>query len=472
MQHFRPDGFFVLSGVRGHCPQRDIMDLPIDTAENSRLLTVLKNLVFPEKVSVIIPCYNEEKTVAGVIRECLESHIVSEAIVVDDGSTDGSVEAARAAGARVVRHIKNKGKGAAIMRGAKAAKNDALVFIDADLEGFTKDIVEKLAYPVINRECNICKSTYSPLEGRITDFTAKPLLLHIFSDLDLGQPLSGQFAIRKGLLGVLDVDLDWGVDIAIILSAQKAGERIMEVNIGEIRHKHREHASKVKTAQEVSRTILQQAGFLARKHKLVALDFDGTLVEGRSIDIIARELGFMPKLARWRRDFFAGRMGERRLSASIARELKGASAADFARMAARVKKRRFADETISYLRRMGYKIAVISYAYDLIIHSAFKKQAFDFVICPELEVSGGMLTGRMKVPKFRGGSRLFDKGRALKNHMRKAGATKQQTIAAGDSSGDREMFGAAGVSVCFGNAKKSGAQEEICSLADLLIIAS
>ncbi|MFA5077126.1 MAG: HAD-IB family phosphatase [Candidatus Micrarchaeia archaeon] len=436
------------------------------------ILDFIRNLLTFERASVIIPCYNEESTLGAVIAECLKSHIVSEVIVVDDGSTDGSAKVARESRARLVRHAKNKGKGAAIMSGARAAKNDLLVFIDADLEGFSKEVAEKLAAPLLNHECSICKSTYHPLEGRITDFTAKPLLKHIFSELELGQPLSGQFAIRKGLLLGLDVDTGWGIDIAIILSALKAGEKIVEVNIGEIEHKHREHASKIRTAEEVSRTILQQAGFLARKHRLVAFDFDGTLTESRSIDVIARKFGFLNRLRTWRAAFLQGRMSEKRLTASIAKALKGTNIAVFESAAGEVKKRRFAEETLIYLRRMGYKIALISYAYDRIISSVFRPQLFDFIICPKLEVAENEITGMVEVPKFPHRYRLFHKGRALKSIMRQLALKPAQIVAVGDSEGDREMYLAAHTSVTLSKKRRNGAKESIDSLPDLLIISS
>ncbi|MFA5077499.1 MAG: HAD-IB family phosphatase [Candidatus Micrarchaeia archaeon] len=440
--------------------------------EPDGIFLFFRNLLTPEKATVVIPCYNEEKTVGQVVLECLRSYLVSEVIVVDDGSTDGSAEAARQNGAHVIAHGRNKGKGAAIMAGARAAKNDALVFIDADLEDFSKDTVEKLVLPLINRECRICKSTFNRLGGRITDFTAKPLLKHIFSELELGQPLSGQFAIRKKLLFSLDVDADWGVDIAIMLSALKAGEKIVEVNIGELKHKHREHASVIKTAEEVSRTILQQAGFLARKHKLIAFDFDGTLVEGRSIDLIARRFGFMKQLAALRSRFLRGEISEKKLSESIAQALGGVNIADFEEAAGKVKKRKFAGETVNYLKRMGYKVVLVSYAFDKIINSVFKPQLFDAILCPELEVAENTITGVISIPRYRSSRRLFHKGKALRALMRRFSARPGQTIAVGNSSGDKEMFKAAGLSLAFSTRSLRFADERIKSLPEILIIAS
>jgi glycosyltransferase involved in cell wall biosynthesis len=91
------------------------------------------------KVGFVIPAYQAEKSVAGVVRGVFDA-LASESgpglvVVVDDGSTDGTSEAARQAGARVVRHAKNLGKGCALRTGFGAlveAGAGAAVCVDAD----------------------------------------------------------------------------------------------------------------------------------------------------------------------------------------------------------------------------------------------------------------------------------------------------------------------------------------------------
>jgi len=89
-----------------------------------------------EAVSVIIPAYNEQAAVgaevASVRQALLRRGIMHEIIVVDDGSEDGTaVEASRAEG-RVLRHLKNRGYGAAIKTGIAAAAYDTIAITDAD----------------------------------------------------------------------------------------------------------------------------------------------------------------------------------------------------------------------------------------------------------------------------------------------------------------------------------------------------
>lgn len=86
----------------------------------------------PRDVSVVIPACNEAGAIAGVIAELAAAAPWREIIVIDDGSTDGTGEAAATAGARVVRHPYNKGNGAAVKSGIRAAGGDYILIIDGD----------------------------------------------------------------------------------------------------------------------------------------------------------------------------------------------------------------------------------------------------------------------------------------------------------------------------------------------------
>src|SRR4051812_14330649 len=86
----------------------------------------------PRDVSVVIPAFNEGPVIASVIAELAAAAPWREIIVVDDGSTDGTAEAAGAAGARVVRHPYNKGNGASVKSGIRAATGEYLLIIDGD----------------------------------------------------------------------------------------------------------------------------------------------------------------------------------------------------------------------------------------------------------------------------------------------------------------------------------------------------
>lgn len=96
------------------------------------------------KVSVVIPAYNEAARIGAVLEPVLAAPSVHEVIVVDDGSTDDTAAVAARYGVKVVRLPENRGKGAALAAGAREAKGDVLLFLDADLTGLTPQHVEDL----------------------------------------------------------------------------------------------------------------------------------------------------------------------------------------------------------------------------------------------------------------------------------------------------------------------------------------
>lgn len=92
------------------------------------------------KTVAVIPAYNEERHVGNVIRETKK--YVDSVIVVDDGSKDGTMQEAEKAGAKVLRHIVNMGKGFALQTGCdRASENaDLIVVLDADGQHDTSEI--------------------------------------------------------------------------------------------------------------------------------------------------------------------------------------------------------------------------------------------------------------------------------------------------------------------------------------------
>ncbi len=90
-------------------------------------------------LTVIIPVYNERSTIRAVLEAVRAVPAVTQVVVVDDGSTDGTAEvlsqsAAEDPALTVVRHTRNRGKGAAIVTGLGYAAGDVVVVQDADLE--------------------------------------------------------------------------------------------------------------------------------------------------------------------------------------------------------------------------------------------------------------------------------------------------------------------------------------------------
>ncbi len=128
-------------------------------------------------IIAVIPAYNEATRIARVVSEA--SKHASTVVVVDDGSADGTGDAARAAGATVVTHIENSGAGAATMTGIEAARRlgaQVIVTLDADEQHDPRDI-PLLLEPILKSEADIAFANRFGQRNRI------PLIRRVFNGL-------------------------------------------------------------------------------------------------------------------------------------------------------------------------------------------------------------------------------------------------------------------------------------------------
>lgn len=107
----------------------------------------------PIKIVAVIPAYNEETTIGSVVLSTRQ-HVLR-ALVVDDGCTDRTAEMAQLAGAQVVSHLENLGKGAALKTGFRAARDaDIIVTLDSDGQHRPSEI-PKLLEPILSGEADV-----------------------------------------------------------------------------------------------------------------------------------------------------------------------------------------------------------------------------------------------------------------------------------------------------------------------------
>ena len=138
------------------------------------------------KLSVIIPVFNEEKTIEKIVNLVLTEKTPKEIIIVDDGSTDKTWDLVQSAilrlrsgqESKIFKQPKNMGKGAAVRRGIENAIGDVLVIQDADLEYDPSDY-QRLLEPIVAGETEVVfGSRLKDLKFRISGKSKTPLPLH------------------------------------------------------------------------------------------------------------------------------------------------------------------------------------------------------------------------------------------------------------------------------------------------------
>jgi len=212
------------------------------------------------KFSILIPVYNEEKTLDLILPKVLElkkSSLVDEleVIAVDDCSKDNSLNLLRkyeeSGGIKLIVHEKNKGKGAAIKTAVAEASGDYVVFQDADLEYEPQDLLKMLDFAVRNNADVLYGSRFletrkSPL-GRIHYFVNAGLttLSNIFTGLSLTDMETCYKMFRGEILKKIIIEEErFGLEPEITAKAAKICEKeklkICEIPISYVPRKHDE----------------------------------------------------------------------------------------------------------------------------------------------------------------------------------------------------------------------------------------
>ncbi len=205
----------------------------------------------PAAVSVIIPALDEQDTVADVVRAAALSPLVNEVIVVDNGSSDDTAVAARAAGASVLVEPA-AGQGNALRTGYAAARNDWIVKLDADLSAFSPILVETLQ-GAVSTGVGLVKGLWFDANDNMpmTRLMVSPAIAILFPGLSHIRAVnSGLFLFDRSRIAVGELTGGYGADLDVMLRMHTAGWETVEVEIGSIRHNTRslEHYNKMSEA--------------------------------------------------------------------------------------------------------------------------------------------------------------------------------------------------------------------------------
>ena len=200
------------------------------------------------KLSVLMPVYNERGTLEDILDRVfaapLPERMGLEVVAVDDGSNDGSGEvlekrAAGTAGLRVVKHARNRGKGAAIRTAIELASGDIAIIQDADLEYDPRDY-ERLLRPIIENEADVVYgSRFASAEYRRVLFFWHSVankwltgLSNMLTDLNLTDMETGYKAFRMSLLKTIPIRSNrFGIEPELTAKAAKRKLRIFETPI-------------------------------------------------------------------------------------------------------------------------------------------------------------------------------------------------------------------------------------------------
>ncbi len=430
-------------------------------------------------VSVVIPVLDESERIGDVVRFARRSKRVREVIVVDDGSIDGTPELARAAGAEVITSTM-LGKGASMEDGLLAARSGTILYLDGDLVGLREDLVERMTGPILAGEADFVKARFSRKAGRVTVLTARPLLRSYFPEVaGFEQPLGGIIAVRKELLEKLRFENDFGVDVGLFLDSAALGARLSEVDIGHIEHDSSDLEQLGEMATQVARAIIERAGaygrlrrsFLAatrereRLHmahpeaivarlgevdRLALLDMDGTILNGRFIMELARQTGREEKLGEFldRHD-----LTPEYRARQIARVFAGVPFETFQATARAIPLVAGAVEAVVGLRKLGYRVGIVTDSYHLAAEITRRRVFADFALSNVVEFRKGKATGNVTLaPTMRSGKtgrRAYDKIHALRFLTKRMHVPATRILAVGDGLNDIGMLRAAGVSIAF-----------------------
>jgi glycosyltransferase involved in cell wall biosynthesis len=233
------------SGARLPCAQaRGLRPAsPVGPHSRAKDATVAYHSHKAVKLSVLMPVYNEARTIDQILRLVAAVPIEKEVLVVDDGSTDGSRDIVRSwngrEGVRAIFHETNQGKGRALATAIGEARGEILLIQDADLEYDPAD------YPAILRPIETGRADVvfgsrfrGSAENRVQNFwhtvgnRILTLIANVFTDLNLTDMATCYKAFHQRVVPSLQLESKrFGVDAEITVKVARGGFRIFEVPV-------------------------------------------------------------------------------------------------------------------------------------------------------------------------------------------------------------------------------------------------
>jgi glycosyltransferase involved in cell wall biosynthesis len=199
------------------------------------------------KLSIVVPCFNEEQTLERCLQNALgiqDESLSLEVIIVDDCSTDNSLKIAEAiadkhAEVTVLRHDRNRGKGAALQTGFQHATGHIVAIQDADLEYDPADL-KRMVIPIANNKADVVLGSRFAGGGahRVLYFwhylgnNFLTLLSNMFSDLNLTDMECCYKVFRREIIQKIDIqESRFGVEPELVAKVAQMRVRIFEMGV-------------------------------------------------------------------------------------------------------------------------------------------------------------------------------------------------------------------------------------------------
>ncbi|TDD46575.1 glycosyltransferase [Nonomuraea terrae] len=234
--------------------------------------------------AVVIPAANEADRIAATVTAAAALPGVGLVVVVDDGSADQTGRVARAAGARVVRHSRNRGKAAAMETGAEAVRlldeggvSRHLLFLDADL-GDTAQAAAPLIEPVRSGAADMTIAMFTTrvkLGGHGLVVRLSKEGIRRATGFEAAQPLNGQRCLtRAAFEAARPLAHGFGVETALTIDLLRKGFRVVEV---EVDMAHRATGTDWRAQLHRARQLRDVARALAVREPVVVRNLDKLL---------------------------------------------------------------------------------------------------------------------------------------------------------------------------------------------------
>lgn len=210
----------------------------------------------PLRAAVVIPAFNEAHRIDDALDAVLGATLVTEVIVVSDGSTDATVEVAgKREGVNVVGLPFNVGKGGAMCAGVAHTDADIIVFIDADLVGLRSHHVDQLVRPLLAGQCDMCIGVFRG--GKFWSDTGQVITPF----------LSGQRAMYRKLFEAVPFlpEIRMGAEITITTYAKRLKATVLKTVLRGVSNTHKEQklglvqgaTARAKMYREIARAMVK-----------------------------------------------------------------------------------------------------------------------------------------------------------------------------------------------------------------------